>query len=47
MIIYGTHRCPDCENAERLLNAKGITYDYVIYPRNERVFETAGPPRGV
>lgn len=29
MIIYGTHRCPDCENAERILNAKGITYDYV------------------
>lgn len=29
MIIYGTHRCPDCENAERVLKAKGIAYEYV------------------
>ena len=29
MIIYGTHRCPDCENAERVLKAKGIDYEYV------------------
>ena len=29
MIIYGTHRCPDCEKAERVLKAKGIAYEYV------------------
>ena len=29
MIIYGTHRCPDCENAQRVLKAKGIAYEYV------------------
>ena len=29
MIIYGTHRCPDCEEAERILKAKGIAYEYV------------------
>ena len=29
MIIYGTHRCPHCEEAERVLKAKGIEYEYV------------------
>ena len=29
MILYGTHRCPHCENAERVLKAKGIAYEYV------------------
>lgn len=29
MIIYGTHRCPHCEEAERVLKAKEISYEYV------------------
>lgn len=29
MIIYGTHRCPHCEEAERVLKAKGVAYEYV------------------
>lgn len=29
MILYGTHRCPNCEEAERVLKAKGIAYEYV------------------
>lgn len=29
MILYGTHRCPDCEEAERKLKAAGIQYEYV------------------
>lgn len=29
MIFYGTHRCPDCEEAQRQLKAAGIHYEYV------------------
>ena len=29
MIFYGTHRCPDCEEAERVLKEKNMAYEYV------------------
>ena len=29
MIFYGTHRCPDCEEAQRQLQAAGMDYEYV------------------
>lgn len=28
MIVYGSHRCPDCEAAQRMLREKGIAYEY-------------------
>jgi GrxC family glutaredoxin len=39
VIVYSSMRCPYCEQAKKLLDAKGVSYEVIRVDQDPRLFE--------